>query len=271
MAVPASIEFLAGKIAVPVAQAERVLRSGRSANQLPQGSRRGHVEWTPRDYGAFLVGLAAPISIEAADTIVALGGTEFVTSPGAAEGDRQPRLGPGTLLDVLARVIERAGHSLDAAAQSPKHPGVPIPHFIHFKPNGVVKAELVWLGPAGIPECIEVYAPPGEYITQAGAFTHIVVMDTTALIHAGEAWRDSLASQGRRLPPPSKNESAPTAGTARAPIRGRIESNDPGQSDTPGYALSRPVAQGVRSGHSPPTPGSYTHGRTRNRPCPPRP
>jgi hypothetical protein len=254
MAVPAFLEPLIETIGVPVAQGERVLTSGRGAGVLPKGSRRGLVEWTPRDYAAFLLGCAAPVSIDAADTIAALGGTEFVTSPGAPDDQQQPRLGPGTLQDVLARVIERA---------APDHPGLQIPHFIHLGQSRP-KATLLWLASNGAPERTEIYAPPGPVVTKEGAFAHTVVMDTTALIQAGAAWRASIASRGGQLSQPTEHENAAPLPGGAAPNRGRTDTRDPGSYTAPTCTQSVYKAQERRPGHSHHRHGSYTHGRNKD-------
>ncbi len=272
MALPAPVRALITATGINPASAEHVLKATRPAGLLPMGSRRGNVEWTPRDLATFLLGASSPLAIESPDTIRAFASCTFLTSPGAPQEAQAPRCGPGTLLDVMERLIILAGRVLEAEETGARPPCVSVPYAIHFHLDPPRCADLVWLAPNCTRERTEVYAPASDAGARSGgAYRRSVTLDTLALIAAGRVWLDLLASQGTDLSPPTENENENAASlpgdaapTRTALLRTATQGHDPITSQESAFSDIACKVQGFRSGSPHPVTGSRNHGCDKN-------
>lgn len=272
MALPTHVEALSAAIGLPEAAAENLLRALRPDGLLPPGARRGRgVEWTLLHYAVFFMAGGSPTAVEAPSLVRTFGEFTFLTAPGAGEDGQKPLLGPGTVLDVWVRLIERAGRSMDAQERG----APPMPHLFIFNLDAPKRVEVVWFAGNGARARTEIYAPPHRVPEGSGAITRSVTFNTTALVAAGRVWLDVTERRGGRQPPPTHDNAASPAREA-APSRttsAQDRENDPEPSSSD-YALGAKCAQGSHSrdhGCSPPQSGSYTHGRRPHSITTPRP
>ncbi len=151
--------FFVSASATSRASAERIY-----AGLQARGLVRPNVQFQPPDLDArematvLLSALGLAGVIETPPLAEAFAHCEYISSPGAG-ADQGPRMGPGSVVDLVARMVEagaRFATALDAGRLEELWAagnGQALPNSLHFRVNPLT-VELVW------PDRTDVYAPP---------------------------------------------------------------------------------------------------------------
>lgn len=135
---------------------------------------------------------------------VAFGACRYICTPGAG-GDQAPRMGPGSVVDLVARMVaagrrEAIAFDDDQLAELwASDQGQALPHSVQFRVNPLT-VELVW------PDRTDVYAPPVAAALSAepkpwagGAIDHIAMVPFAVFSAAGRALLELQRRRERKL------------------------------------------------------------------------
>ena len=194
MSIPLAIQPLTAAAGYSNATGERIIRPLRAAGMVPPGERFGAPDWEPPHLVNYLLACTSLTPIDGPQVVETFARCRFVTSPLAGD-DQRPRLGPGTVRDVLVRLVEGtarllAEHGPQRAIERsalPLDPDTTAPHYLNFRLNAPV-AEFVWYSPDGRQERIDVYTPSRA--------------DEDALLRAPPLWRTSVITRSTIMPFP---------------------------------------------------------------------
>ncbi len=187
------------------ASAERI-----NAGLQALGLVRPNVEFQSPDLSAtemaYLVLSALGLSgvIEAPPLAEAFARCKYLTSPGAG-ADQGPRMGPGSVVDLVARMVE-AGARFSAAFDAGRlqelwagGKGQALPISVHFRVNPLT-VDLVW------GDRVDVYGPPVAAALSAepppwagGAIDHVAIVPSAVFNAAGRALLELQRRRERKL------------------------------------------------------------------------
>ena len=215
MSIPQLLRPLALSAGYRLSTLERTLRVLRPAGLVPDGERgRGDgPEWLPVHLAHLLFSFVGQDPVDAAEIAKAYAACIYTnTTPHTA--DKAPLLGPGTLGEILAGMIEGVARGLELQEAGTDLSSDPtlrrLPHQIDFR-NNPLRADLVWRGTSGTHARADVYSPKREDDFRDGqnclgpwrsaAITRVTIIPGPLIHAAGELL---FVTRQRRNPKPRR-------------------------------------------------------------------
>ena len=237
MALPAIIQRLTPATGSEAAS-EATIKHLRASNDAPASKRFGWGEgWEQKHALNFVVASAAAQPSDGPGLVAAVVRSQYRSSPGAGE-DQRPRLGGGTLHEVLVRLVNGFARALaertvarglplwsvdaDMALWPVEyHPERSAPDHLtfHFSP---FRVEVVWLGRGGRGARVDVYAPDDQEAMSAlglrwqrSAIHRTATVPVSLLLTAAKAWLETSPGRGSdpaQTPPSTESDTHHGAG-----------------------------------------------------------
>ncbi len=259
--------FFVSASATSRASAERIY-----AGLQARGLVRPNVQFQPPDLDArematvLLSALGLARVIETPPLAEAFARCEYISSPGAG-ADQGPRMGPGSVLDAVTRMIQ-AGERFAVAFDAGRLQELwaagqrqALPSSVHFRVNPLT-VELVWH------DRTDVYTPPRQAVVSAepppwagGAIDHVAIVPSAVFNAAGRAWLELRRRHERKLSfnrVPAAPSGGPETQNAEA-LAGASASNCDRENARPGSLNSRGCKERLRPAQASPV---RRHGRS---------